>query len=149
MNKEIIKIETQLTVPEAISVLQQNSVTNYFRIRRESLVGVISNSKVSLYRGIPFQGNAFLPVLKGKFENIDGKVVLVATWTFHWYTKIFGSLFVLIALLVIFGQGFAWSQIVFFLFVLLVVFFTYKVGQKWAIDDKEWIVKKIQTLLNG
>jgi len=147
MCKIIIELKTSLTIERALDILKKHSVDNYFQLKNESLVGTVSKKKISLYRGVPFQSNSFLPVFKGKFEKADGMVILKGKWTLHWFAKISIGIFLLIPFIQIIREGFSWNNIALLVFVWLIVFVIYKIGTKFGEKDKSWILYKLKDIL--
>jgi hypothetical protein len=78
---------SKYSVPESIARLK-NVVHSGF-IPRAGVYGRVSESKVRLYRVIPFWANSFCPFFTGKFECTDGKVMLSGSYSMNAAVKVF------------------------------------------------------------
>jgi hypothetical protein len=65
---------------------------------RQAAVGRVAASDVRLQRVIPMFGNSFKPVFMGRFQEIEGQVVLRGRFTMFRFAKIFMSLWLSFAL---------------------------------------------------
>jgi hypothetical protein len=153
MNK--IKITTNLPIEDAVSKLSREIVSSSgLWISREGLVGKVTPTKVSLYRGVPLQGNSFLPVLAGTFETENGQTVLKGKWTYHWLPKIaatliIGGLLIDLVLKIMQKSPQVVSSVLIFLGVLFGIWISSLIGRKMASGDKKWITQYVQHILNS
>jgi len=150
----MIKIKTELPIEKAIDRLSAEVFSSYFKINYESLVGKVNSKKVSLYRAVPFETNSFLPVFQGKFETVDGETILTGTWTYHWYAKLFVFLIASGMLYTLFDNFFdkhtlPIPSMIIDLIVVYVFWFLFKKSKKRALEDKRWIVKYVENILNS
>lgn len=60
-----------------------------FNVSEQAAVGRVSEARVSLQRVIPMVGNSFKPVFVGRFEQVQGKVVLTGRFKLSWFVKLF------------------------------------------------------------
>ncbi|WP_457747908.1 hypothetical protein [Sulfurimonas sp.] len=149
MKKDVIQLETSLTIEDALDALRQHTVSNYFKLKTESLVGTVSKNKILLYRGILFHSNSFLPVFEGKFEEANGKVVLNGKWKLHWFVKISSVIFLFITCILIANSKFSNSNILFLILVCFAIWFIYKIGIKMGNKDKDWILYQLKSILKA
>lgn len=74
------------------SVMRLKAATkkwSLFNVSEQAAVGRVSEARVSLQRVIPMVGNSFKPVFVGKFEQAQGKVVLVGRFRISWFVRLF------------------------------------------------------------
>ena len=150
----MVKIITELPIEKAIDKLSAEVFSSYFKINYESLVGEVNSKKVSLYRAVPFETNSFLPVFQGKFETVDGETILTGTWTYHWYIKLFTFLIASGMFYTFFDNFFnkhtlPIPSIIIDFIVVYVFWFLFKKSKKRALEDKNWIVKYVENILNS
>lgn len=60
-----------------------------FNVSEQAAVGRVSEARVSLQRVIPMIGNSFKPVFVGRFEQMQGKVVLTGRFRLSWFARLF------------------------------------------------------------
>lgn len=147
-----LNIETNLSIKDASKLLAKEVVPFSFQIKEESLVGHVDSENIMVYRAVPFQGNAFIPVLKAKFTTTNHKTVLTGKWQYHLYTKILGlsifSFIIYSLISVIINKTTVPISVgLVYIAISLVTLFTFKIGKKLATEDKKWIEKKIYNAL--
>ncbi len=149
----IIEIKTDLSIDDAVQKLSRDVAPSIFKIKRESLIGKVSSKKVLLYRGVPFQGNSFLPVFVGSFQNTNNETVLRGKWTIPFRTKLFwiiiiGFFVYNIGSDIIISSSISGISIFSFVATILFGIFTYLLGQKISIDDRGWIIQYVKHIFN-
>ena len=87
--------------PPTVSVERLRECTKrtvFSALLRQAAVGPVTESRVRLQRVIPLFGNSFKPIFVGRFERIDGRVVLRGRFTMFLFSKIFMTLWLAVAL---------------------------------------------------
>ena len=86
--------------PLTVSVERLRERTNrtvFSALLRQAAVGPVTESRVRLQRVIPLFGNSFKPIFVGRFERIEGRVVLRGRFTMFLFSKIFMTLWLAFA----------------------------------------------------
>jgi len=83
-------------LPDAVSRLKGLVHSGF--IPRAGVSGRVSERKVQLYRVIPLWANSFAPVFVGKFESVNGKIVLSGFYSIHFAVKTFMTIWFAITL---------------------------------------------------
>ncbi|MBD8881979.1 hypothetical protein IHE49_15955 [Rhodanobacter sp. 7MK24] len=60
-----------------------------FNVSEQAAVGRVSEAHVSLQRVIPMVANSFKPVFVGRFEQVQGKVLLTGRFRLSWFVRLF------------------------------------------------------------
>ena len=100
------------------------------------------------------ESNTFLPVFKGEFETIYGQTILKGKWTYHWFAKLFVVGFLSAMLYNLLNNLFN-AQVIPILSIVvdaLVVYtmwFLFKKSRKRSLEDKNWIIKYVEHVLNS
>ena len=129
-------------------------MSSYIKINHESLVGKVTLKSVSLYRAVPMENNTFLPVFKGEFTTTNGQTILKGKWTYHWFAKLFVIGFISAILYNLLNNVFNYHiipipSIVLDALVVYAMWFLYKKGRKRSVEDKNWIIKYVEHILNS
>lgn len=85
-----MRIESAFNLAVSIVRLREATSTSVFQLGTNDFAkGTVAQHKVVLQRVIPMVGNSFKPIFVGRFEDSDGRAVLVGHFTMHWFTKLF------------------------------------------------------------
>jgi hypothetical protein len=85
-----VEFESSFGLHESVERLKTATRRSIFSaLARQEAVGTVKESRVSLQRVIPMVGNAFKPFFRGRFIEINGKVMLVGRSTMHPLIKMF------------------------------------------------------------
>ncbi|WP_233841787.1 hypothetical protein [Dyella sp. 2HG41-7] len=85
-----VEFESTFGMTESIERLKAATRRwGFFSVTEEVASGRVTESRVSLQRVIPMVGNSFKPFFVGRFEVINGNVVLRGRYTLHWLVRMF------------------------------------------------------------
>ena len=148
----IIEIKTDLSIDEAIKRLSNEVKHPSLFPKNGSLMGKVSQEKISVYRVYTFLHFSNFPVFEGSLQTIDGKTTLQGKWTTYLYSKVlmiisYGMLLSLLAITT-YIDPFSMISAVFYSFAVFMFFLSRKYKFKRPQEDKEWIVKCFEYILN-
>ena len=117
-------------------------------------MGRVTLKNVSFYRAVPMESNTFLSVFKGEFETTNGQATLKGKWTYHWFAKVFVIGFISAMLCNLLNNVFNYHiipipSIVIDVLVISSMWFLYKKSRKRSQQDKDWIIKYVEHILNS
>jgi len=148
----IIEIKTDLPIDEAIQRLTREITPPSLFVKQQSLIGKISDEKISVRRAIPFEHYMYYPVFEGRLETVEGKTVLKGHWTHHWYSKViaiiwcaFGVFFVGLNMYL---DPISPISLILYTFIILNILLLKKYKFTRPKEDKEWIIKCFEYILN-
>jgi len=148
----IIEIKTNLSIDEAIKRLSNEVKSPSLFQKNGSLMGKVSQEKISVYRVYTFLHFSNFPVFEGNLQTIDGKTTLQGKWTTYLYSKIlmiisYGMLLALLAITTCIDP-FSPISIIFYSMIIVLFLFSRKYKFKRPQEDKEWIIKCFEYILN-
>lgn len=86
------RFESDFNLAESVERLRAATTRSAFlSLHKQSASGTVNERRVSLQRVIPMVGNSFKPFFVGKFEVVNGRVVLIGRFTMIWFVKAFMS----------------------------------------------------------
>jgi hypothetical protein len=94
-----VKYESNYPVLEAIDRLKEEVHTGI--VPRAGVSGKVSERRVFLYRVIPLWFNSFAPQFVGRFETIEGKLVLSGKYSMNSAVKLFVTFWLVVTLIAV------------------------------------------------
>lgn len=153
------RFKSDFNLSESVERLRAATTRSVFSsLDKQSASGTVNERRVSLQRFIPMMGNSFKPFFIGKFEIVNGRVVLTGRFTMIWITKAFMTLWfgfiVLWTLLATISvikhpQSGQWSFPLFGVGMAVAGVALVKVGKWFARNDIAWLSQIIQTALSA
>lgn len=94
-----VEIPSLFSLQDSVKYLRDSTKRSVFSaLFSRAAVGRVTETSVRLQWVIPMFRNSFKPMFVGKFQEIDGQVVLIGKFTMFLFTKIFMSIWLGLAL---------------------------------------------------
>jgi hypothetical protein len=88
-----VEVHSAFSLQTSVRRLQDATERSVFsRLFRRAAVGRVTATAVRLKRAIPGFSNPFRPIFMGRFEEVNGHVILKGIFTMAFFTKIFVSI---------------------------------------------------------
>jgi hypothetical protein len=93
------EVSTSFSLQDSVERLRGATKRSVFSaFFNQAAVGPVDARRVRLQRVIPMFGNSFKPIFVGRFEEIEGRIVLRGTFTMFLFSKVFMSVWLSFAL---------------------------------------------------